>query len=82
MTLESATRKIRSRSQGRPTVRAVPYDAVDAAGWDQVVSPVDASLAAHMRRLRRRSQRMSSWLAIAVLAGSIAALGVISFLTH
>jgi len=42
----------------------------------------ESSLLAHMRRVQRRNQGSSRWLALAVLVGAIAAFAVINFLAR
>lgn len=39
-------------------------------------------LSSHVRKLRKRNQGISRWLALAVLAGSAVALAMVQFAIH
>lgn len=82
MTFETTTPKTRTYAQERPSASAVLYGDVGPAVWARARARTDTSLSAHMRRLRRRNQGISPWLAVAVLVGSVVALAVINFLAR
>jgi hypothetical protein len=82
MRYETVERKTRRHPHHRASAIAVPYEALDHTAWTSGAPSIATSLLADLWRLRRRNRGISRWLAIAVLAGAIAALGVIHFLAH
>lgn len=76
MTFEPS-RKTRYAARRKSFASAVTYEDFARAN-----AMPEAGLLAHMRRLRRRNQGSSRWLALAVLAGSVVAFAVINFLAR
>lgn len=74
MTYEADRPERRQGTRGTHSARAVPYE--------DVASPMGGSLLAHMRRINKRNQGISRWLAVAVFVGAIVAFLFVSFLAR